>query len=106
MTDRFTDSAGVSLSFVSVEVDEGATTPVFVAKVPCRAGRVLTADPDSGLTVTARRTGTGAAFADIASAPVDLTPFDGLTVSFDFKVTAGAVSANSPLQAVVKIAYA
>lgn len=102
----FTDSNGSPLAFVQAETDEGETTPVFVAKVPAAAGFVLTADPDSGLTVEARRTGSGDAFVDIAAAPVDLTPFDGEQVAFDFRVLAGAVSASSPLQAVVKIAYA
>jgi hypothetical protein len=102
MTDRFKDSAGSALSFVPVEVDEGATTPVFVASVPCVAGRVLKADPDAGLTVEARRTGSGAPFVNIATAPVDLTPFAPATVSFDFRITAGAVSGDSPLQAVIR----
>lgn len=102
----FTDTAAAPLSFVPVEVDEGETTPVFVARVPAAAGFVLEAAPDSGLSVEARPTGSGEPFVDIAATPYDLTPFDGLNVSFDFRITAGAVAADSPLQAVVRLAYA
>lgn len=106
MTDRFTDSVGVPLSLVPFELDEGETTPLFVARVPCHAGRTLAADADAGLTVEARPTGSGDPFVDIAATPYDLTPFDGSTVPFDFRLTAGAVSDSSPLQAVIRLAYA
>jgi hypothetical protein len=106
MTESFTDTAGRALSFVPFEVDEGETTPVFVARVPCHAGRTLAARPDAGLTVEARPTASGDPFVDIAATPYDLTPFDGLTVSFDFRLTAGAVAALSPLEAVIRLAYA
>lgn len=106
MTEAFTDTAGAKLSLVPFDVDEGETTPVFVARVPCHAGRTLAADPDAGLTVEARPTASGDPFVDIAAAPYDLTPFDGETVSFDFRLTAGAVSDSSPLQAVIRLAYA
>lgn len=106
MTDPFKDATGVELSFVPVEVDEGETTPVFVAQVPCKAGRVLRAEPDAGLTVEARRTGTADAWQNIAAAPLALTPYAPATVSFDFRITAGAVSALSPLQATIRRDYA
>jgi hypothetical protein len=103
---ELTDTAGAPLSFVPLDVDEGATTPVFVARVRAAAGRALAAAPDFGLTVEARPTGSGLPFQNIGVTPYDLTPYDGLTVSFDLRVTAGAVSADSPLQAVVSLAYA
>lgn len=103
---NFTDTAGNPLTFVPVETDEGETTPVFVARVPAAAGLVLKAAPDSGLTVEARPTGSGVAFVNIAADPFDLTPFDGQVVSFDFRIAAGAVAADSPLQAVVSLEYA
>lgn len=106
MTQVFTDSLGSALGAVPIQVDEGATTPVFVALVPAAAGRTLEASPDAGLSVEARPTGSGLSFVNIAATPYDLTPFDGLTVAFDFRITAGAVSADSPLQAVVRLAYA
>lgn len=102
----FEDTNGAPLSFVQTEADEGETTPVFVAVVPAAAGFVLTAEPDAGLTVEARRTGSGDAFVNIATNPVDLAPYDGQQVAFDFRIAAGAVSASSPLQAVVTLAYA
>jgi hypothetical protein len=102
----FSDYGGDPLTFVQLEVDEGETAPVVVVFVPATAGFVLAADPDAGLTVEARPTDSGEAFVDLAATPYDLTPFDGEQVAFDFRVSAGAVSPSSPLQAVVKIAYA
>lgn len=108
MTDTFEDSAGaVPLSLVPVELDEGETSPVFVARVPCHAGRTLAARVDAGLTVEARRTGSGEPFVDIGAAPYDLAAFDGESVAFDFRLTAAAGAADSsPLAAVIRLDYA
>lgn len=101
-----TDSGGVPLNYVPVTAPEGGLSPVFVALVPCYAGRVLQAIADEGLTVEARRTASGDPFADIEAAPINLPPFDGAAVSFDFRIAAGNVSAVSPLQARIRVAYA
>lgn len=87
-----TDTIGAPLTSVSVLMDEGTDSPVLTALVPCLANRWLTTSDEAACRVLARLTGSGDPFEDIADNPVDLTPYDGTTQSFDFKLHAEAVA--------------
>ena len=87
-----TDTNGVALTVLSMSLAQNNDSSVFVIEVPAVAGMSLTADADPAAQVLARRTGSGAAFADIAASPILLTPFAGTTVQFDVKLHAAAFS--------------
>lgn len=102
---QITDSTDVPLTYVSMVMDESTDAPVFVIKVPCETGRQLEAEDVVEVRALARLTGSGDPFADLADFPVDLTPHDGLTKSFDIKIHAnavvGLVHAALPIRVVV-----
>jgi hypothetical protein len=50
---------------------------VFTVRVPCKAGMFLSAVARDDAIVSARRTGSGDAFQDLAEMPLTLTEFDG-----------------------------
>ena len=52
----------------------------------------------------ARVQGSGA-FVDIGAAPISLTPYDGQTVSFELKVSAGAVTGIKRVAIPVRVTY-
>ena len=87
-----TDTAGNPLTQISLVLPESSESAVIVIRVVGVAGMFLTADATASAQVLARRTGSGAAFADIDAAPISLTPWAGQSVDFDVKISAGAVS--------------
>lgn len=65
----------------------------FTLKIECRAGYFLSAtDAPAGVTIEAKPE-QSAPFTDIAAAPLDLSPFDGTTRRFYFRVSAAG---NAP----------
>ncbi|MBA3242647.1 MAG: hypothetical protein H0T60_15585 [Acidobacteria bacterium] len=105
MSDAITDTNDQPLLYVNLRLGEGADSVVIIGRVPCRAGRFLATDSDTRAQVLARRTGSGNAFVDIADAPIDLTEFDGETVEFDFKVSAGEVTGLERVALPVRVTY-
>jgi hypothetical protein len=103
MAEAITDADGVPLGYVAQALPEGTESGVLEVRVPCSAGRFLTAADDPIVRVLARRTGSGDAFVDLQSAPYDLTPHDGETVAFDVKLLTGAVSANTTFAVPVRV---
>jgi hypothetical protein len=92
LSDSITDRDGQPLLYVNLRLDEGADSVVVTARIPCAAGRFLTAASDTRAAVLTRRTGSGDDFTDIADTPISLTQFDGEAVEFDFKVHTGSVT--------------
>jgi hypothetical protein len=92
MSDAITDTAGQPLIYVNLRLDENTDSVVIVALIPCKANTFLASDSDGRASVLARRTGSGAAFQDISALPIDLTPYDGTTESFDFMVHSNSVT--------------
>lgn len=64
----------------------------FPLVLSCYSGFQLRAQTNAVVTVSARRTGSGDAFQNIQTAPLDLTAYDSRKVSFDIKLTAAAIS--------------
>jgi hypothetical protein len=87
-----TDTAGNPLTAVNLTIVEQTDSATIRALVPCRAGFYLTADNQTSVSVFARRYNVGASFQNLDSAPINLTPFAGQTIEFEFKITAGDVS--------------
>jgi hypothetical protein len=77
------DQDGNPLSFVDVAVANGLDTPATRVHVPCTASRKLKADDSPVARVLARRAGDAGPFTDIATSPIDLTPWAGTSQWFD-----------------------
>jgi hypothetical protein len=106
MSDQITDTGGAPLIYINLTLEAAHDSVVIVGRVPCRAHQFLTASPSlSAASVLARRTGSGDPFVDLGSAPVDLTPYDGTTVSFDFKVRAAAVTGFERVALPVRVSF-
>ncbi len=107
MSEAITDTTGQPLLYVGLRLENELTdSAVIVARIPCAAGKWLSASPVSpGASVMARRTGSGDAFVHLAVTPIDLTPFDGQTVQFDFKVRANDVSGLVRMALTVRVGY-
>lgn len=86
------DTAGNTITLLNLTLTESVDSAVLVIRVPCTAGLFLTADNDARLAVKARENGSGDPFVNIASSPIDLTPYDGTDQDFDLKVTPAAVT--------------
>lgn len=107
MSQQITDATGAPLLYVNLNLNASTDSGVVVGRVPCAAGKWLTASPaQSGASVLARRTGSGDAFQDLATSPIDLTPYDGSTVSFDFKVHSNAITGFERVALPVRVSYA
>lgn len=101
MNDSISDTSDQPLTYLSLRQVEQLDSAVFVVRVPAQVSRWLAADDNDYLRVLARRSGTADAFVDLATSPIDLTPFAGIdgfgtlfTVDFDIKVHTNAVTAN------------
>lgn len=105
MSDAITDTNGEPLLYVNLSLTENADSVVIAALVPCKAGKYLASNSDAGAQVLARRTGSGGSFVDIATSPIDLTPYDGETVSFDFKVHSNSVSGLERVALPVRVTF-
>lgn len=98
-----TNDDGTPMLYVNVRVAAGGVM-TFAGRVPCAAGRWLTAGASATAKIEARRFGTGDSFADLSSTPIGLTPFDGETVTFEFRVT-GTVSASARAALRVRVTF-
>ncbi|MET0646373.1 MAG: hypothetical protein ABW208_07105 [Pyrinomonadaceae bacterium] len=105
MTRSITDSAGAAITVLSMSLAAAQESAVLTVRVPCLAGQFLAADSNPSASVLARRTGSGDAFADLAVAPISLTPFDGQTVEFDLKVSASALTGVRRVAIPVRVTY-
>lgn len=81
-----TNDDGTPMLYVNARVKAGDAM-TFAGRVPCAAGKRLAAGASATAKIEARRFGTADAFADLAADPIDLTPYDGQTVKFEFRVT-------------------
>lgn len=100
-----TDIAGVAITVLSMSLASGAESAAIVIQVPCLAGQFIVADGDASATVLARVQGIGTSFVNIATSPIALTPYNGQTVSFELKVSAGAVTGLKRLAIPVRVTY-
>lgn len=105
MSKAITGATGAAITVLSMSLVEGAESDVILIRVPCLAGQHLAADGNASAQVFARLTGSGGPFLDISAAPIDLTPYAGLTVEFDLKMTAGAVSGIKRVAIPVRVTY-
>lgn len=99
-----TNDDGTPILYVNVRVAAGGTM-TFTGRVPCAAGKWLASSGDAGAKIEARRHGTADAFADLSSDPVDLAPFAGQTIKFEFRVTGLAVATSTRAALPVRVTY-
>lgn len=92
MSGVITDANGQEITDNSFQMSDNSESPVFTIYVRALTNYKLTATTDSITTVLARKTGSGAAFQNIAANPIDLTPFANTVVAYDYKVSAADVS--------------
>lgn len=106
MSEQITDAGGSPLMYVNLQLPASTDSVVVVGLVPCSAGRFLTAAPlNSSASVLARRTGSGDAFQNLATSPINLAPYDGETISFDFKVHSQAITGFARVALPVRVSY-
>lgn len=105
MSDSITDTTGQPLLFANLRLDAEAESSVIVARIPCRAGRYLTASGDARAGVLARRTGSEDDFVGLSTDPISLTEFDGEVIDFDFKVSAGSVTGLERVALPVRVTF-
>jgi hypothetical protein len=106
MSESITDTTGQPILYVNLSLTELTDSAVIVAVVPCAAGKWLSAAPVvAAAYVEARRTSSGDLFQDLSVAPIDLTPWDGQTISFDFKVHANNVTGLQRVALPVRVTY-
>jgi hypothetical protein len=105
MADQITDTSGQAMIYVNVRVNEGLESSVVTARIPCHAGMFLALTANSHATVEAKRNGTADAFVDLAASPIDLTPYDGTTVAFDFKVQTNLVTSSLSVALPVRVTH-
>lgn len=100
-----TDTTGAPLNNVALEIDADAESVVVVGLVPCIDGMFLTVANTPQAAVLARRAETADPFVDIDAAPIDLTPYDGQTIPFEFKIAAGSVAGNLTVALPVRVTF-
>ena len=83
-----TDIDDVPITYISMSLPELTESDIFVIKVACLIGTSLSSDANINAKVLARLNGTADPFVDLAVIPIDLSPYDGETKSFDVKVEA------------------
>lgn len=100
------DTSDNPLTHVAINLSENGVR-TFAVRVPCIAGMFLTADVpgDAPATISARITGSGDPFVDIAETPLTLTEFDGETVEIDIRVEAGDVAGRARAALPVRVTY-
>jgi len=99
------DSNDVPISQISLQQAESSDSQVIIIRVPCAAGKFLTADILAEVQVLVRETGTVDAFVDIGVSPLDLAPYDGTNQDFDMKVHTGAVAGMVSVAAGVRVTH-
>lgn len=92
MSDQFTDNFNVPITYLSTQQVESADSSPIIVKVPAVALAWLSADDDAYVRVRARRNGTADPYVDLATDPIDLTPYDGTTAVFDLVIRTEAVA--------------
>lgn len=104
-TPQVTDTNDVTLSYVSLILEEGTESAIFVVRFPARAGQFLAANDDALVEALGRKSGTSDAFVNLFTDPIDLTPYDGQTVDFDIKASAGMVTFLQRVGLQIRITY-
>lgn len=84
------DQDGNPISSFSTLIESG-DVQTYNLRVECRAGYSFYAEVVSDLTLEAKRT-LDSSWVDIETTPIDLSPWDGTTQNFQFRVTAGTVT--------------
>lgn len=92
MTD-FYNLDGDLLTALSTALDSGTST-TFSALVDCWTGYVLTGETVAGVTIEARRNGSGS-WVNVVTSPIALDAYDGTQQNYQFRITAGTVTAVS-----------
>jgi hypothetical protein len=106
MSRAITDTGGAPILYINLQLAANNDSVVVVGRVPCEAGLYLTASPvNASASVKARRTGSGDAFQDLATSPIDLTPYAGTVVSFDFKVHSSNVTGFARVALPVRVSF-
>ncbi|MGB7925603.1 MAG: hypothetical protein WCF57_20360 [Pyrinomonadaceae bacterium] len=103
------DTADNPLAYVPLVVEEETESAVLVVRVPCVAGMFLTATASESAQVLVREAAarlTEESFVDIATAPIDLSPYAGQTVEFDLKVAVGDVAGFERIALQVRVTSA
>lgn len=99
------DTNNNPITALPLSLVENTDSSTLVIRVPCTANQYLAAEENSAAQVLARRHGTADTFADLATDPISLTPYDGTTVDFDLKIHAGSVSGIVHAAIQVKVTY-
>jgi len=73
---------------------ESGENRIITFSIPCYDGRELSGEAVTGLTVEARH-GTGGAWTNIETTPIDLSPYAGSTGTFQVRVTAGTITTHT-----------
>ncbi len=80
------------ISPVVMSMDSDSTI-TFSLLIDCEDGKFLSSETVAGLVVNAKRFG-DASWINIESLPIDLTPYIGEKIQFDFQIIAAAVLVN------------
>jgi len=100
-----TDINDISITYISMSLQELQDSAVFVIKVPCLAHSSLRSLADASAKVLVRLNGTSDPFIDIAANPIDLNPYAGQTKSFDVKVHTNDVNGLMRAALPVEVAF-
>lgn len=82
---------GDLVSALSLALDSGASQ-TFTVLADCKTGYVLTAETVAGVTIEARRNGSGS-WIDMVTSPIALDAYDGTQQNYQIRITAGTISA-------------
>ena len=99
------DTADQPITYISFQQEENSDSAIIVIRVPCAAGQSLTADDIAETRVLARENGTMDTFVDIATSPIDLSPYAGTNQDFDVKVHTNGVSGIVSTAVEVRVTY-
>ncbi|MGA9995628.1 MAG: hypothetical protein WBP93_09450 [Pyrinomonadaceae bacterium] len=90
-----TDTASQQITLINFSLESESESAPFVIRVDARQGFMLKAEDNDDVRVLAREAESEDSFVDIATAPIDLTPWDGEQKDFELKLTTSAVSLAS-----------
>lgn len=103
---RITDSNGQQIVYLNVRMEGSVESAPFRAHIPCQAAQFLTSSPSDKAQLLARRVGINAVWTDIATAPINLTPYAGQTIEFEFKVVAaGSFTGSARVALPVRVTH-
>lgn len=105
MADSILDIDGHPIEHLSAQLPEQTDSSIMIIQVPCMAGAFLQVEDNAHVRVLGRLNNTANIFQDLHTQPIDLTPFDGLIVSFDIMLRANAVDGDTSEALELKAAY-